>query len=45
MTYIINHTLFEVNWVLGGGFLEKVHKNALRIELKKEELTLTDRFQ
>jgi hypothetical protein len=33
--YICNHgSVFEVNRILGPGFLEKVYKNALLIELK-----------
>ena len=33
LTYQINGAVFEVNRVLGGGFLEKVYKKALLIEL------------
>jgi GxxExxY protein len=34
ITYIINGAIFEVNRILGPGFLEKVYENALLIELK-----------
>lgn len=33
ITYKINGAVFEVNKVLGAGFLEKVYENALLIEL------------
>jgi len=33
ITYKINGAVFEVNRVLGAGFLEKVYENALLIEL------------
>ena len=36
VTYAINGAVFEVNRVLGPGFLEKVYENALLIELKKQ---------
>lgn len=36
ITYIINGAIFEVNRVLGPGFLEKVYENALLVELKKK---------
>jgi len=35
ITYAINGAVFEVNRVLGPGFLEKVYENALLVELKK----------
>lgn len=35
LTYTINGAIFEVNRVLGPGFLEKVYENALIIELIK----------
>jgi GxxExxY protein len=38
LTYKINGAIFEVNRVLGAGFLEKVYKNALVHELKKQGL-------
>ena len=34
ITYKINGAVFEVNRILGPGFLEKVYENALLIELK-----------
>jgi GxxExxY protein len=34
LTYAINGAVFEVNRVLGPGFLEKVYENALLIELR-----------
>ena len=40
ITYIINGAVFEVNRVLGPGFLEKVYENALLIELKKRGLAV-----
>jgi GxxExxY protein len=40
ITYIINGAVFEVNKVLGHGFLEKVYENALMIELKQRGLTV-----
>lgn len=33
LTYAINGAIFEVNRVLGPGFLEKVYENALLVEL------------
>ena len=38
ITYAINGAVFEVNRVLGAGFLEKVYENALLIELQKRGL-------
>jgi len=38
ITYEVRGALFEVNNVLGPGFLEKVYENALLIELKKRGL-------
>ena len=38
ITYTINGAVFEVNRVLGSGFLEKVYENALLVELKKRGL-------
>ena len=35
LTYEINGAIFEVNRVLGPGFLEKVYENALLVELKE----------
>ena len=34
LSYAINGAIFEVNRVLGPGFLEKVYENALLVELK-----------
>jgi len=39
ITYAINGAVFEVNKLLGPGFLEKVYENALLIELKKRGIT------
>jgi len=38
ITYIIKGAIFEVNRVLGPGFLEKVYENALLVELRKRGL-------
>jgi GxxExxY protein len=38
ITYKINGAIFEVNKVLGAGFLEKVYENALLVELTKRNL-------
>ena len=38
LTYTINGAVFEVNKVLGAGFLEKVYENALLIELRSRGL-------
>lgn len=38
ITYAINGAIFEVNKILGPGFLEKVYKNALLYELKNRGL-------
>jgi GxxExxY protein len=38
ITYGINGAVFEVNRVLGSGFLEKVYENALLLELRKRGL-------
>ena len=38
LTYAINGAIFEVNRVLGPGFLEKVYQNALMVELKSRGL-------
>ena len=38
LTYAINGAVFEVNKVLGPGFLEKVYQNALMVELKSRGL-------
>jgi GxxExxY protein len=36
LTYKINGAIFEVNRVLGTGFLEKVYENALILELRRQ---------
>ena len=38
LTYLINGAVFEVNKVLGPGFLEKVYENSMVVELKKRYL-------
>jgi len=38
LTYAINGAIFEVNRVLGGGFLEKVYERALLVELHNRGL-------
>lgn len=38
LTYKINGAIFEVNKVLGAGFLEKMYENALVLELKRQGL-------
>ena len=38
ITYSINGAVFEVNKILGPGFLEKVYENALLVELKSRGL-------
>ena len=38
ITYKINGAIFEVNKILGPGFLEKGDENALLIELKSQGL-------
>ncbi len=38
ITYEINGAVFEINRVLGSGFLEKVYQNALMVELKSRGL-------
>jgi GxxExxY protein len=40
ITYKINGAIFEVNRVLGPGFLEKVYENALLKELKLQGLNV-----
>ena len=43
ITYTINGAVFEVNKVLGSGFLEKVYENALLIELRERGLKAENR--
>ena len=38
ITYKINGAIFEVNRILGPGFLEKVYENALLIEIRESGL-------
>ena len=38
ITYAINGAVFEVNDILGPGFLEKVYENALLVEFKRQGL-------
>jgi GxxExxY protein len=38
ITYAINGAVFEVNNILGPGFLEKVYENALLVEFKRRGL-------
>jgi GxxExxY protein len=38
ITYKINGAIFEVNRILGAGFLEKVYENALLRELRNRDL-------
>ena len=38
ITYAINGAVFEVNNILGPGFLEKVYENALLVELRSRGL-------
>jgi len=40
LTYKINGAIYEVNRILGSGFLEKVYENSMRIELVKMGLTV-----
>lgn len=44
ITYVINGAVFEVNKVLGPGFLEKVYENALMVELEKRGLKAKKQF-
>ena len=38
LTYQINGAIFEVNKILGAGFLERIYENALLFELKNRKL-------
>ncbi len=38
LTYAVNGAIFEVNKVLGPGFLEKVYEKALLLELRRRDL-------
>jgi len=44
LTYVIRGAIFEVNRVLGEGFLEKVYENALLIELRERGLKVEAQF-
>lgn len=44
LTYAINGAVFEVNRLLGPGFLEKVYENALIVELEKRGLKAENQF-
>jgi len=45
LTFLINGAIFEVNRVLGAGFLEKVYEHALLIELKEKGLNTEAQVQ
>jgi GxxExxY protein len=45
ITYEINGAIFEVNRVLGPGFLEKVYENALLLELQNRGLSAVNQAQ
>ena len=38
LTYKIRGAIFEVNSVLGHGFVEKIYENSLMVELKKKKV-------
>ena len=40
LTYRINGAIFEVNRVLGPGFLERVYESALLVELKSQGINV-----
>ena len=40
LTYAINGAIFEVNKILGAGFLEKVYEKALMIEAEIKRFVL-----
>ena len=44
LTYAINGASFEVNRILGPGFLEKVYENALLMELKARGIKATAQY-
>jgi len=44
ITYKINGAVFEVNKILGSGFLEKVYENALLQELRSHGLKAENQF-
>ena len=45
ITYEINGAIFEVNRILGSGFLEKVYENALLLELQSRGLRAINQSQ
>ena len=45
LTYLINGAVFEVNNVLGPGFLEKVYENSMMIEFKKRNLKAQAKYR
>ncbi len=45
LTYAINGAVFEVNSVLGYGFLEKVYENALMVELGRQGFNAVSQAQ
>ena len=44
ITYAINGAVFEVNKVLGAGFLEKVYENAMMFEFQREVVPAVSQF-
>lgn len=44
LTYEINGAIFEVNKLLGAGFLEKVYENALTVELRSRGLKAESQY-
>ena len=44
LSYAINGAIFEVNRVLGPGFLEKVYENALLVELTERGLKAVNQY-
>ena len=44
LTYSINGAVFEVNRILGPGFLEKVYENALLMELKTRRIKAATQY-
>jgi GxxExxY protein len=44
LTYLINGAIFEVNRILGPGFLEKVYENALLMELKARGIRAVSQY-
>ena len=44
LTYLINGAIFEVNRILGPGFLEKVYENALLMELQARGISAVAQY-